>query len=122
MPKGSLNVSLKGADDIFSTEESRQEQQREQVQQIPIGELFPFKNHPFKVLDDESMQRTVESVEQYGVLSPLIARPRPGGGYEIISGHLDIPYDGGTGHSRRFEDIQKAIHASGSSSLAAASG
>ena len=87
MPKGSLNVSLKGADDIFSTEESRQKQQREQVQQIPIGELFPFKNHPFKVLDDESMQRTVESVEQYGVLSPLIARPRPEGGYEIISGH-----------------------------------
>ena len=83
MPKNSLNVSLKGADDIFSTEESR----REQVQQIPIGELFPFKNHPFKVLDDESMQRTVESVEQYGVLSPLIARPRPEGGYEIISGH-----------------------------------
>ena len=87
MPKVSLNVSLKGADDIFSTEESRQEQQREQVQQIPIGELFPFKDHPFKVLDDESMQRTVESVEQYGVLSPLIARPRPEGGYEIISGH-----------------------------------
>ena len=87
MPKNSLNVSLKGADDIFSTEESRQEQQREQVQQIPIGELFPFKNHPFKVLDDESMQRTVESVEQYGVLSPLIARPRPEGDYEIISGH-----------------------------------
>ena len=87
MPKSSLSVSLKGADDIFSTEESRQEQQREQVQQIPIGELFPFKNHPFKVLDDESMQRTVESVEQYGVLSPLIARPRPEGGYEIISGH-----------------------------------
>ena len=87
MPIDSLNVSLKGADDIFSTEESRQEQQREQVQQIPIGELFPFKNHPFKVLDDESMQRTVESVEQYGVLSPLIVRPRPEGGYEIISGH-----------------------------------
>ena len=87
MPKNSLNVSLKGADDIFSTEESRQEQQREQVQQIPIGELFPFKDHPFKVLDDESMQRTVESVEQYGVLSPLIARPRSEGGYEIISGH-----------------------------------
>ena len=86
MPKSSLSVLLKGADDIFSTEESRQEQQREQVQQIPIGELFPFKDHPFKVLDDESMQRTVESVEQYGVLSPLIARPRPEGGYEIISG------------------------------------
>ena len=87
MTKGGLNVSLKGADDIFSTEESRQEQQREQVQQIPIAELHPFTNHPFKVLDDESMQRTVESVEQYGVLSPLIARPRPDGGYEIISGH-----------------------------------
>ena len=87
MPKSSLNVVLKGADDIFSTEESRQEEKREQVQQIPIAELFPFKDHPFKVLDDESMQRTVESVEQYGVLSPLIARPRPEGGYEIISGH-----------------------------------
>ena len=88
MPKNSLNVSLKGADDIFSTEESRQEQQREQVQQIPIGELFPFKNHPFKLLDDEAMTRTVESIAQYGVLAPLIARPRPDGdGYEIISGH-----------------------------------
>ena len=87
MTKGGLNVSLKGADDIFSTEESRQEQRREQIQQIPLAELHPFTNHPFKVLDDESMQRTVESVEQYGVLSPLIARPRPEGGYEIISGH-----------------------------------
>ena len=87
MPKSSLSVSLKGADDIFSTEESRQEEQREQVQQIPIGELFPFKNHPFKVLDDDSMSDTVESVKQYGVLAPLIARPRPEGGYEIISGH-----------------------------------
>ena len=87
MTKGGLNVSLKGADDIFSTEESRQAQQREQVQQIPIAELHPFTNHPFKVLDDESMQRTIESVEQYGVLSPLIARPHPDGGYEIISGH-----------------------------------
>ena len=87
MTKSGFNVSLKGADDIFSTEESRQEQRREQVQQIPIAELHPFTNHPFKVLDDESMQRTVESVEQYGVLSPLIARPRPEGGYEIISGH-----------------------------------
>ena len=87
MTKSGSNVSLKGADDIFSTEESRQEQRWEQVQQIPIAELHPFTNHPFKVLDDESMQRTVESVEQYGVLSPLIARPRPEGGYEIISGH-----------------------------------
>ena len=87
MPKNGLNVSLNSYDDIFSTEESRQEEQREQVQQIPIGELFPFKNHPFKVLDDDSMSDTVESVKQYGVLSPLIARPRPKGGYEIISGH-----------------------------------
>ena len=88
MPKNSLNVSLKGTDDIFSTEESRQEQQREQVQQIPIDALHPFTNHPFKVLDDEAMTRTVESIAQYGVLAPLIARPRPDGdGYEIISGH-----------------------------------
>ena len=87
MPKSSVYASLSSYDDIFSTEESRQEEQREQVQQIPIGELFPFKNHPFKVLDDDSMSDTVESVKQYGVLSPLIARPRPKGGYEIISGH-----------------------------------
>lgn len=87
MPKSSVNASLSSYDDIFSTEESRQEEQREQVRQIPIGELFPFKNHPFKVLDDDSMSDTVESVKQYGVLSPLIARPRPKGGYEIISGH-----------------------------------
>ena len=87
MPKSSVNASLSSYDDIFSTEESRQEEQCEQVQQIPIGELFPFKNHPFKVLDDDSMSDTVESVKQYGVLSPLIARPRPKGGYEIISGH-----------------------------------
>lgn len=87
MPKSSVNASLSSYDDIFSTEESRQEEQREQVQQIPIGELFPFKNHPFKVLDDDSMSDTVESVKQYGVLSPLIARPRPKGGFEIISGH-----------------------------------
>ena len=87
MPKNSLNVSLKGADDLFSTEENRQEEQREQVQQIPIDALHPFTNHPFKVLDDEAMTRTVESIAQYGVLAPLIARPRPEGGYEIISGH-----------------------------------
>ena len=87
MPKSSVNASLSSYDDIFSTEESRQEEQREQVQQISIGELFPFKNPPFKVLDDDSMSDTVESVKQYGVLSPLIARPRPKGGYEIISGH-----------------------------------
>ena len=82
-----LNVSLNSYDDIFSTEETRQEEQREQVQQIPIDELYPFKDHPFKVLDDEAMQRTVESIKQLGVTNPLIARPRPDGGYEIISGH-----------------------------------
>lgn len=87
MPKSNLNVALKGLDDLFSTEENRQEEQREQVQQIPIDELHPFTNHPFKVLDDEAMTRTVESIAQYGVLAPLIARPRPEGGYEIISGH-----------------------------------
>ena len=87
MPKSNANLALKGLDEMFSTEESRQEQKWEQVQQIPIKELFPFKEHPFKVLDDEAMQRTVESVAQYGVLAPLIARPRPEGGYEIISGH-----------------------------------
>ena len=87
MPKSGLNVALKGLDDLFSTEENRQEEQREQVQQIPIDALHPFTNHPFKVLDDEAMTRTVESIAQYGVLSPLIARPRPEGGYEIISGH-----------------------------------
>ncbi len=87
MPKSNANLALKGLDEMFSTEESRQEQKREQVQQIPIEELFPFKEHPFKVLDDEAMQRTVESVAQYSVLAPLIARPRPEGGYEIISGH-----------------------------------
>ena len=88
MPKSNANLALKGLDEMFSTEESRQEQKREQVQQIPIKELFPFKEHPFKVLDDEAMQCTVESVAQYGVLAPLIARPRPDGdGYDIISGH-----------------------------------
>ena len=87
MPIDSGNLALKGLDDLFSTEEKRQEEQREQVQQIPIDALHPFTNHPFKVLDDEAMQRTVESVAQYGVLAPLIARPRPEGGYEIISGH-----------------------------------
>ena len=87
MPIDSENLALKGLDDLFSTEENRQEEQREQVQQIPIDALHPFTNHPFKVLDDEAMTRTVESIAQYGVLAPLIARPRPEGGYEIISGH-----------------------------------
>jgi ParB family chromosome partitioning protein len=88
MPIDNGNLALKGLDDLFSTEENRQEEQREQVQQIPIDNLHPFTNHPFKVLDDEAMTRTVESIAQYGVLAPLIARPRPDGdGYEIISGH-----------------------------------
>ena len=88
MPIDSGNLALKGLDDLFSTEENRQEEQREQVQQIPIDALHPFTNPPFKVLDDEAMTRTVESIAQYGVLAPLIARPRPDGdGYEIISGH-----------------------------------
>ena len=88
MPIDNGNLALKGLDDLFPTEENRQEEQREQVQQIPIDALHPFTNHPFKVLDDEAMIRTVESIAQYGVLAPLIARPRPDGdGYEIISGH-----------------------------------
>ena len=88
MPIDSGNLALKGLDDLFSTEENRQEEQREQVQKIPIDALHPFTNHPFKVLDDEAMTRTVESIAQYGVLAPLIARPRPDGdSYEIISGH-----------------------------------
>jgi len=87
MPIDSGNLALKGLDDLFSTEENRQEEQREQVQQIPIDDLHPFTNHPFKVLDDEAMTRTVESIAQYGVLAPLIARPRPdGGGREILPG------------------------------------
>ena len=84
MPKSGANISLTSYDDIFTTEESRQ---TEQIQQIPIAELHPFKDHPFKVLDYEAMQRTVESVAQFGVLAPLIARSREEGGYEIISGH-----------------------------------
>lgn len=87
MPKKGLNVSLQSYDDIFSTEETRQDAHLEKVQQIPLGELHPFKNHPFKVIDDEAMLRTVESIAQFGVLSPAIARPRPEGGYELVSGH-----------------------------------
>ena len=88
MPIDNGNLALKGLDDLFSTEENRQEEQQEQVRKIPIDDLHPFTNHPFKVLDDEAMTRTVESIAQYGVLAPLIARPRPDGdGYEIISGH-----------------------------------
>ena len=87
MPIDSGNLALKGLDDLFSTEENRQEEQQEQVRQIPIDDLHPFTNHPFKVLDDEAMTQTVESIKLLGVTNPLIVRPRPEGGYEIISGH-----------------------------------
>lgn len=87
MPKKGGNISLTSYDDIFETDESRAESQLERVQNISISELVPFKDHPFKVVDDEAMLRTTESIAQYGVLTPLIARPLEGGGYEIISGH-----------------------------------
>ena len=80
-------IELASVDDLFSTEEGRQDAKLEKIQEIPLSELHPFRNHPFKVKDDEAMTRTVESIAQYGVLAPLIARPRPEGGYEIISGH-----------------------------------
>lgn len=87
MPKRNESINLTSYDDIFETDESRAEQQLERVQNIPISELVPFKDHPFKVMDDEAMLRTTESIAQYGVLTPLIARPLENGGYEIISGH-----------------------------------
>lgn len=87
MPKKGGNISLSSYDDIFQTDQSREEAQQERVQEIPLSELHPFKGHPFKVLDDESMQKTVESIAQFGVMTPAIARPRPEGGYEIIAGH-----------------------------------
>ena len=87
MPKRGGNISLTSYDDIFETDESRAESQLERVQNISISELVPFKDHPFKVVDDEAMLRTTESIAQYGVLTPLIARPLEGGGYEIISRH-----------------------------------
>ena len=85
MQRKGANVSLKSVDDLFSTQEERDT--TEHVQEIPLSELHPFKDHPFKVLDDEAMQKTVESIREYGVLTPAIARPRPEGGYELISGH-----------------------------------
>ena len=87
MPRKGANVTLSSYDEIFTTEESRSESQQEHVQMIPLSELHPFEGHPFRVVDDEEMQKTVESVKQYGVLTPAIARPDPDGGYEIISGH-----------------------------------
>lgn len=87
MPKKGVNISLKGYDDIFSTEQSRTEEQQERVQEIPLSELHPFEGHPFKVVDDEAMMKTAESVRDFGVMTPAIVRPDPNGGYEIISGH-----------------------------------
>ena len=87
MPKKGANINLKGYDDLFSTEESRAEAKQERVQEIPLSELHPFEGHPFRVVDDEEMAKTVESVKEYGVLTPAIVRPDPYGGYEIISGH-----------------------------------
>ena len=87
MPKKGANINLKGYDDLFSTEESRAEAQQERVQEIPLSELHPFEGHPFRVVDDEDMAKTVDSVKEYGVLTPAIVRPDPYGGYEIISGH-----------------------------------
>ena len=90
MPKRGANISLSSYDDIFETDESRADAQLERVQKIPISELVPFKDHPFKVVDDEAMLRTTESIAQYGVLTPLIARPLENGTYEIISGHRRV--------------------------------
>lgn len=87
MQKKGENIRLNTYDDIFSTEQSRAEDKMEKVREIPLSELHPFKNHPFKVLDDEAMQKTVESIAQFGVLTPAIARPSPEGGYELVAGH-----------------------------------
>ena len=87
MKSSARNIELKSVDDLFATEESRADAQREKVQNIPLEELHPFKNHPFKVKDDAAMQDTVDSVREYGVLVPAIARPDPNGGYELIAGH-----------------------------------
>ena len=87
MKSSARNIELKSVDDLFATEEIREDAQREKVQNIPLGELHPFKNHPFKVKDDAAMQDTVDSVREYGVLVPAIARPDPDGGYELIAGH-----------------------------------
>ena len=87
MKSSARNIELKSVDDLFATEEIREDAQQEKVQEIPLGELHPFRNHPFKVKDDAAMQDTVDSVREYGVLVPAIARPDPNGGYELIAGH-----------------------------------
>ena len=90
MPKRGGNISLSSYDDIFETDESREEASLERIRKIPINELVPFKDHPFKVIDDEAMLRTTESIAKYGVLTPLIARPLKDGTFEIISGQGSI--------------------------------
>ena len=87
MQRKGANISLKGYDDIFSTDQSRAEAQQERVQEIPLSELHPFEGRPFRVVDDEEMMKTAESVRDFGVLTPAIVRPDPDGGYEIVSGH-----------------------------------
>ena len=87
MKSSAKKVELASVDDVFSTEESRADAQRERVLEIPLSELHPFKNHPFKVKDDEAMLETADSIRQYGVLVPAIARPDPEGGYELVAGH-----------------------------------
>jgi len=88
-PKG-RNLSLTSYEDLFQTEDQRQEDNQERVQKLPLDLFYPFPNHPFKVRDDEKMEETVESVTQYGVLVPILARPRPKGGYEIVAGHRRV--------------------------------
>ena len=87
MKSSAKKIELASVDDLFSTEESRQDAAREKIMEIPLSELFPFEDHPFSVRDDDAMKETVESVKEYGVLSPAIVRPREGGGYEMVSGH-----------------------------------
>lgn len=87
MPSKERKLSLASYDDIFKSDTARTDDQRERIVELPLGELHPFKNHPFQVRDDEDMQRTVDSIKEYGVLTPGIARPSPAGGYEIVAGH-----------------------------------
>ena len=107
MPRKGANISLSSYDDIFETDTSRNEAKQERVQEIPLSELHPFEGHPFKVVDDEEMQKTVESVRDFGVLTPAIARPDPDGGYEIISHlpNLAVPYRAGQVHRNNFQSL-----------------
>ena len=87
MKSSAKKIELASVDDLFSTEEGRQDAKLEKIQEIPLSELHPFRNHPFKVKDDEAMMETADSIKQYGVLVPAIARPDPEGGYELVAGH-----------------------------------